>query len=135
MMSAKVTLPLSFKQQPVCAEDPQSLPVSLETWGGIEDKGVGIVNVSLPWMTTSSSTSQISPFQIPHHMVYTGHPCTAQCVSNHPPIKPLMQGRVCIADFYYWWPGDKEEVYLAAIPYLISNICHFVFTSLHHHFC
>ena len=31
MMSAKVTLPLSFKQQPVCAEDPQSLPVFLET--------------------------------------------------------------------------------------------------------
>ena len=48
MMSAKVTLLLSFKQQPRCAKNPQSLSVSLGTWGGIEDKGVGMVNVSQP---------------------------------------------------------------------------------------
>lgn len=65
--------------------------------------------------------SELVLFWIPHCMYDIGHPCSCQCISTHPQIKPLMQGHMRVADFI---TGDKGEVYLAAITHLESNICH-----------
>lgn len=136
-VSTKVTRTLSFKHlfqlHPLCVEDLKSLPVSLGTWGGIGDKGMGMVNVcpGHGW-PRALLPSELVLFWIPHCMYDIGHPCSCQCISTHPQIKPLMQGHVCVADFI---TGDKGEVYLAAITHLESNICHPALTSLQRHLC
>lgn len=119
-MSAKVTLPLSFKEHwfklhPMCPEDPKPLPVSLGTWGGIRDKGMGWLML-VPVMAGHKlfHLLNLSCSRFPS-VCNIGHPHSSWCIHTHPKINPFMQKSCVCSRFYYWWSGEKEEVYLAAI--------------------